>query len=247
MKNLPRDIQEMVVGHLDPKSMARLRTISKDMKRVVDATQPPTGSYKRRTGRFQKRFSLRGMEKCASKHKDHFMEMGYIHHYAHFQEFGIMNYKKMRKSYDRNTLFRDFKIITAEHTEDEHMETMLNMFQDMVLDQESRHWVHDAWIYDTKEKRKFRRRVIRLLKLWSKTNDTYIETLKLARRRTHQYTDAEERTHKDRLMDAIIVQTSVLHSADDPTRTILGKDGTPLSLEKKIENVVKKCMTSLKS
>jgi hypothetical protein len=48
-------------------------------------------------------------------------------------------------------------------------------------------------------------------------------------------------------MDAIIVQTSVLHSADDPTRTILGKDGTPLSLEKKIENVVKKCMTSLKS
>lgn len=33
---------------------------------------------------------------------------------------------------------------------------------------------------------------------------------------------------KDKLMDAIIVQASVLHPADDPTRPILNANGTPL-------------------
>ncbi len=84
-----------------------------------------------------------------------------------------------------------------------------------------------------------------MLKVWAKTDGSYTETLKLVRRRKGTYTEEEEQKHKDRLMDAIIVQTAVLHPKDDPTRTIIGRNGTPLSLEKKIEMLVKKCSTHL--
>ena len=81
----------------------------------------------------------------------------------------------------------------------------------------------------------------------AKTNDVYAETLTLARRRVGGYTNSEEQHHKDRLMDALIVQTAAIHPADDPTRIILGKDGNPLSLDKKIDRVVKRCSTSLRT
>lgn len=247
MKNLPRDIQELIVGRLDPKSSARLRAVSRDMKEVVDAAHPPTGSYRKKTGRFQKRFSIRGMEKCAKKHAGHFMGMEDIHHHGRFQEFGHVVYKNLKKSYERNTLFRDFKSITAERTEEEHWNVTLRFFPEKASDHAFRLEMKKGWHEETKQKRSFRRRIIRLLKAWAGKNESYKETLRLARRRTVLYTDEEEQKHKDRLMDAIIVQTAVLHPADDPTRTIVGKDGAPLSLEQKIDALVKRCSTSIQT
>lgn len=248
MKNLPRDVQVMIAERLDPKSSARLRAVSTEMKDVVNATRPPTGSYQKKTGRFQKRFSIRGMEKCAKKHVSHFQGTNALRHYSHFQEYGRMVYKRMKKSYERNTLFRDFRSITAAQTEAEHWHEMLQLFPEAdPSDDTLRRDMKKAWLEETREKKTFRRRVARLLRMWAADgNDTYAETLKLARRRVVPYTDDEERRHKDRLMDAIIVQTSVLHAADDPTKRILGNDGTPLSLDQKIALVVKACSTSVR-
>ena len=245
MKNLPRDIQEMIVARLDPKSSARLRTVSRDMKAVIDSTRPPTGSYQQKTGRFQKRFSIRGMEQCAKKQVDDFMGMEDVHYHRHFQEYGRSVYKKMKKSYEKNTLFRNFKVMMTSETEDEYWKKAIDIFPEMVSDTAFRDMMRESWQEDVRDKRTFRRRVVRLLKLWAENNQLYTETLKLVRRKKGTYTEEEERTHKDRLMDAIIVQTAVLHPKDDPTRTIMGKNGMPLSLDKKIEMLVKKCSTHL--
>ena len=265
MKNLPRHIQELIANHLDPKSSARLRAVSREMKDVVDARRPPTGSYQRKTGRFQKRFSIKGFEKCKTKHAKHFTGMEDIRHFSHFMGFGHRHYSDLKKAYKRNTLFRDFKSITTDETEDMYWQDSIAIWPHMASDHAFRLEMKSAWRSSIKERRDFRRMVIRLLKLWARDNESYAETLRLVRRRTaiytdeeeqkHKdrfvrrrtaiYTDEEEQKHKDRLMDAIIVQSAVHHSADDPTKTIIGKDGAPLSLEKKIARIVKLCATSV--
>ena len=245
MKNLPRHIQELIADRLDPKSSARLRAVSRDMKEVVDATRPPTGSYQRKTGRYQKRFSIRGMKKCEQKHASHFGGMRDIRHHARFLEFGLIVYDELKKSYKRNTLLRDFKSITAERTEDEYWKEAIEIFPHLASDHTFRDEMTAGWHEETKNKRDFRRRVVRLIKLWARANESYTETLRLMRRRTVIYANADEQKNKDRLMDAIIVQTAVLHPADDPTQTIVGKDGAPLSIEQKIARVVKLCRTSV--
>jgi hypothetical protein len=246
MKNLPRDIQELIADRLDPKSSARLRAVSREMKEVVDATRPPTGSYRRTTGRFQKRFSKRGMSQCRVKHLQHFKVMEDDHHLSKIVEHvHMLYYDRLQKAYKKNTLFRDFKSIFSGQTEEEYWQEMINILPDMASDPAFRTGTKAAWIQETREIHDFRRRVVRLLKLWARENDVYTETLRLVRRRTAVYTKDEERCHKDRLMDAIIVQTAVVHLADDPTRTIIGRDGAPLSLEQKIARLVKLCTTSV--
>lgn len=246
MKNLPSELQAGIIKTLDPKSKARLRATSKALKSVVDSTQPPTGSYSAKTGRFQKRFPLKGMTQCIKKHQDAFLDMDSIEHHDQFRDYGFMVYKDLKTSYDKNTLFRDFRTLTHEQTEDAYLKTVLDAFPNMKSDAEFRQMMKAAWHEETKQKVSYRRRVIRLLKAWTSTDARYKETLSLVRRRTATYTPSEEKAHKDRLMDAIIVQSAVLHPADDPTRTILNSRGHPMSLTDKINLVVKRCTSTLK-
>ena len=175
MKNLPRHIQELIANHLDPKSSARLRAVSREMKDVVDARRPPTGSYQRKTGRFQKRFSIKGFEKCKTKHAKHFTGMEDIRHFSHFMGFGHRHYSDLKKAYKRNTLFRDFKSITTDETEDMYWQDSIAIWPHMASDHAFRLEMKSAWRSSIKERRDFRRMVIRLLKLWAReTPDGHI-------------------------------------------------------------------------
>jgi hypothetical protein len=245
MKNLPDDVQGVILKSLDPKSTARLRATSKEMKTLVDDSQPPTGSYTRKTGRFQKRFSYKGMATCVKKHQGSFSDMADIQHHAEIQDFGWAMYRDFRAAYKRNTLFRDFRSLTRPQTQEEHWTQAVDIFPELKDDAAFRRDLKQGWIHETKEKTSFRRRVIRLLKAWAATDSRYKDTLALARRRTSPYTLQEEQTHKDRLMDAIIVQSALIHPADDPTRTMLDNQGKPMTLNQKIDAVVKKCRTTL--
>jgi hypothetical protein len=242
MKNLPRDIQAMIIGTLDPKSVARLRTVSKELKNVVDTSRPPTGSYEKKTGRFQKRFSEKHLDQCVRKQEKRLAETGMLHH-MRVEYYGFLNYKRMKAAYAKNTLLRVFKEISSSQTEDEFMHEMMRLLKCKEIDMNE--W-RNAWMEDNRQRKIFRRRVVRLLKAWSKTNATYVDTLMLVRKRNHLYTAAEEKAHKDRLMDAIIVQIAAAHKFDDPTRTILDSRGVPLTLDEKINAIVKKCTTCLK-
>jgi hypothetical protein len=248
LNNLPEDMQREIVSRLDRRSSARLRATSKEMKGVVDSMVPRGGSYQKKTGKYQKRFSIKGMAKCARKHASHFMDLDDMKHHAHFGvvEYGTAVYKELKKAYGRNTLFADFRSLTAETTWETYWKDMKRHVPEVTQYADSKKLAKESWQEEVKQKRSFRRRVIRLLKLWAKSDKNYETPLSLARRRTAGYTDEEEAMYKDKLMDAIIVQTSILHPADDPTLEILGTDGKPLSLKQKVNMVVKQCRTMLK-
>jgi hypothetical protein len=248
MKNVPEDVQRLIIQKLDRKSSARLGATSKQMKRAVNSVKPPSGSYQKKTGRFQKRFSIKGMSKCSKKHASQFRDLEDIDYVGQFwvTGFGHMAYKTLKKSYARNTLFRDFRSITKDITKNEYWKDLVAKLPEVQHDSDAKADAAQSWYEETKEKKSFRRRVVRLLKMWAQEDASYKVPLQMARRRTQPYTEEEEARYKDKLMDAIIVQAAVLHPADDPTRTILGKNGKPLSLDNKVDMVVKTCTTMLK-
>lgn len=47
--------------------------------------------------------------------------------------------------------------------------------------------------------------------------------------------------HRDRLMDAIIVQSLVISHSDDPTKRMVNRAGRELTLNEKITRLVKNC------
>jgi len=209
---------------------------------------PRGGSYQKKTGKYQKRFSIKGMAKCAKKHASHFMDLEDMQYHAHFGivEYGSIVYKELKKAYAKNTLFADFRSLTTETTWDAYWKDLVRHVPEVTQHTESKKYAKESWHEEVKQKRSFRRRVVRLLKLWAKADNTYKTPLSMARRRVMEYTQEEESTHKDKLLDAIIVQTAILHPADDPTLEILGPDGKPLSLKQKVDMVIKQCRTMLK-
>lgn len=245
MKTLPRSLQEEIARRLDPKTAARMRSVSKEMKNVIDTTWGPTGSYQRKTGRFQKRFSVKGMFMCYVKHMDAFRKLG--DYFRKSYGIDLEFFKSMKKSYKKNSLFRDFKSMTTVCTLDEYRAEVRRILRNDLAPSDYEDVVPELWKEKCQRKRDIRRRVIRLIKAWAQESPTspYADTLTLVRRRKVRYIPQEEREHKDRLMDAIIVQLIVQNPYDDPTRKILGKNGTPLSLDAKVSYVVRQCCTSL--
>lgn len=246
MKNLPKDIQEHIASTLDPKSRARLAAVSKDMKRAVNATGPPTGSYQKKSGRFQKRFGEKGMQSCLSKMDNAVRESGITladMSVVEMYSTGRMMWRVLKKSYKKNRLLEDFRHVLRQKTEPEFVNEILKTFPDLELDRSVREDLRQDWKDEKKHFKDYRRRVIRLIKAWAKTDARYRETLPLVRRRSKPYTTNEEKMHKDRLMDAIIVQTLVISHSDDPTKPIPRQDGTLMTLQEKIDRLVQRCQS----
>jgi len=65
MNKLPNELQALVINRLDRASQARLRQVSKEMRRAVNDTGPPTGVYKHGTGRYQRFWKRSNLYKCA--------------------------------------------------------------------------------------------------------------------------------------------------------------------------------------
>lgn len=244
MKNLPKEIQEHIASTLDPKSRARLRTVSREMKSAVNATELPTGSYQKKTGRFQKRFGEKGMHSCLSKMDNSVRESGIALEdmsIAEMYSTGRIMWRVLKKSYRKNRLLEDFRHVLREKTEPEFVKEMLDSIPGLELNRSVREDLRQEWKREKRHHKDYRRRVIRLIKAWAKTDKRYRETLELVRRRTKPYTLNEEKMHKDRLMDAIIVQTLVISHSDDPTKPIPRQDGTLMTLDEKINRLVKQC------
>ena len=244
MQNLPWELQAEVAKKLDPKSRARLRTVSKEMKEAVNITQPPTGSYQRRTGRFQGRFAHKGMYKCMRKVRKALDDGGMTNADFSVLEFfsiGRIMWHAMKKSYGKSTMLHDFRKKMEPKTLDELLKEVKDVFPDIEVTAELKKDLKADLRNEQRQQREYRRRVVRLLKAWSQTDDRYKETLHLVRSWKHKYTKIEESMHRDRLMDAIIVQSLVISQSDDPTKRMVNRVGRVLTLDEKINRLVKNC------
>jgi len=244
MQNLPWEMHAEIAKRLDPKSRARLRTVSKEMKEAVDASQPPTGSYQHRTGRFQGRFANKGMYKCMRRVRNALDGAGMTDADFSALEFfsiGRLMWHDMKKSYRKNTILHDFRQKMQPKTIDDLLKEVREIFPGIEVTRELKKDLMTDLRNEQRQQREYRRRVVRLLKAWSETDHRYTETLHLVRSWKHVYTDLEESMHRDRLMDAIIVQSLVISHSDDPTKRMVNQSGRELTMDQKINRLVKNC------
>lgn len=258
MKNLPNEMQEEIVRRLPRKDQAKARAVSKDLKKAADRVAPAPGRYDAGTGRYQKRFGLKSHAMCARKqYEEHTGRTFSNHHYRFEDDFRgnylFQEYKALKKAYGNNTLFKTFRDTTAHQSKRAFVDDAMGVFEQH-YDPEffSPEEIREAsttfrremgaqWKESMKIREMLRRRVTRLLSQWSAEDSSYNTAVHLARRRTVPYTAEEEKAHKDKLMDAIIVQTAVLHGADDPTLPQRNQQGKLMSLSEKVQRVIKFC------
>lgn len=246
LQNLPWELQAEVAKKLDPKSRALLRTVSKEMKNAVDISQPPTGSYKKRTGRFQGRFAHKSMYKCMRKVRKSLDNAGMTNvdfSALEFFSIGTIMWHDLRKSYDKNSILRDFRKKLEARTMDDLLRDVKDVFPNIEITAELKKDLQRDLRNEQRQRREYKRRVTRLLKAWASTDPRYLETLHMVRRRTHEYTKLDETMHRDRLMDAIIVQSLVISHSDDPTKRLFTKNGRELSIKEKVDRLVRNCST----
>ena len=254
--DLPRDVQEKIFEKLDPKSRKRMSVTSKEMQNVIRASEPPTGSYIKKTGRFQRVFSIRKRQRCKRKIlrslnlKDWWDQIRWDENDITYETLRSVlwpNYEYffgLRYYYLKNCLLKQFR----EKTKLEKFSDVLENAKKIEAEWEDFTLTNDV-IKDMKkqekqlqtEKIRFRRSVIRLIRQWSEEEPSYKETLKLLRRRKKPYKKSEETSHRDRLMDAILVQTLVPFVDQDPTRVQLKPNGTPYTLKEKVNKIVRLC------
>jgi len=258
MKNLPNELQEEIVRRLPRKDQAKARAVSKDLKKAADRVAPPPGRYDAGTGRYQKRFGLKSHAMCARKQYEEHTGRTFSNHYYRFEDdfagnYLFQEYKALKKAYGNNTLFKTFRDTTAHQSKRAFVDDAMGVFEqhydpDFFSPEEIREAsatfrreMGSQWKESMKIREMLRRRVTRLLSQWSAEDSSYVDALHLARRRTVPYTAEEEKAHKDKLMDAIIVQTAVLHGADDPTLPQRNQHGKLMSLSEKVQRVIKFC------
>jgi len=258
MKNLPNELQEEIVRRLPRKDQAKVRAVSKDLKKAADRVAPPPGRYEIGTGRYQKRFALKSHATCAKKQYEEQSGKTFSNHYYRFDDdfagnYLFEEYKALKKAYGNNTLFKTFRETTAHQSKRAFVDAAMGVFEqhydpDFFSPEEIREAsatfrreMGAQWKESMKIREMLRRRVTRLLSQWSAEDSSYVDALHLARRRTVPYTAEEEKKYKDKLMDAIIVQTAVLHGADDPTLPQRNQQGKLMSLSEKVQRVIKFC------
>jgi hypothetical protein len=147
----------------------------------------------------------------------------------------------MKKSYSKNTLLHDFREKLQPKTLEDLLKDVKDVFPDIEVTAELKKDLRADLRNESRQQREYRRRVIRLLKAWSATDSRYKETLHLARSWKHKYTDIEESMHRDRMMDAIIVQSLVISHSDDPTKRMLSQSGREMTIAEKVNRLVESC------
>jgi hypothetical protein len=242
MKDLPREIQLMIIEKLDPKSNARLRATSKSLRGAVDSTAS-FGSYQKKTGRFQKRFSNEGMYSCMDKIEQKIRDAG-IDRWVDFSDLEFHSHRRIlwmvfKRAYAKNKLLTVFREELRLKSLEEDIQSLQAMFSDMVVTEEDREDIHQSLKFDWRLQKDYRRRVLRLLKAWSVSDPRYRETSHLLRKGTHRYSTQEEMAHRDRLMDAIIVQSLLILFSDDPSKPRVKQNGTEMTLQEKFDRLVK--------
>ena len=239
LNKIPNELQAIVVSKLDPKSKAKLRSVSKEMKRAVDDTVPPTGSYRNKTGRFQSFWTKKRREQCS------WTKIGVVTAGTTMHPEGYVTVdcdmceivtEECIKHYKKNRLVEILRIMRTETPEEfAHFFVTyydLDPYTDMA-------W--DRMIRDLRHQKQYLRRVTRLIKQWGKTDTRYAETYHIIMRRKGLYTPYEERMHADRIMDALLVQYIAGLAALDVTKAAYTSKGRERTLSEKVKYVTGLC------
>lgn len=244
---LPNELQGLIIKKLDTKSKAKLRVASTEMRRAVDNVEPPTGSYERRSGRYQSFWTEKRRLKCHRKHdhitSDRYSKLGY----GRARVNGFINhvFDECMRDYKRSSLLAIFKIMRSETPEE-----FVYFFKSYYLGDLNGPRVGEYMHRDLYEQKEFLRRVTRLIKQWGKTDKRYAETYHLIMRRKKLttinnidvfYTPYEERMHKDRIMDALLVQYIAAIVNIDVTKPGYTKSGRKRTLSEQIKYVTGLC------
>lgn len=236
-----QDIKREIATRLDPKSAARMRAVSTEWKRAVNETHGPTGSYSRKSGRFQKQFSAKNFFRCESKIKDSTTaEPASGVKTPEFAEHARFMHALLTAAYKNKKLLLTFR----ESPKD--LDGIRKQFRFDRFDPAK----HDMRVVDgavnafSRWRRDLHRRVVKLIKAWARHDSRYRDTVKIVRRRTKPYTLQEEMKHRDRVMDAILVQLLARLRCDDPAKPAYDPSGDIIPLNDRVRMLVKEC-TSL--
>ena len=225
--HVPHDIKVMIAKRVrDPATIASLKCSSREWKAAVDDAHL-TGSYARGTGRYQRVFPKKAFLAC-STHIIVASDTDRVVGSTEEAEHSTILAKMMRVAYNTNSLLASFRSLTDSNT-------VKDAFDLDLVTADSRHIVASALYRWRKE---FHARVIRLIRLWTRTDPRYAATLPLVRRRRKAYSRAEEKAHKDRVMDAILVQLLAKFRCDDPTRERVDSTGKLIDLHWRIRKLV---------
>ena len=239
MNKLPNELQALVVNRLDRASRARLRQVSKEMRRAVNDTGPPTGVYKNGTGRYQQFWKRSNLYKCADtifgvrgsyERITRYME---VHKTMPRMDMGADILHVMKKWYANGTLLRDFR--------DYH--TMKGDFKKVTdTDDETSRRKKEDILFPKALRRDFKNRVVRLLKQWSDRDKRYGDTYHMVMRKKKPYTTEEEKMHSDRVLDAAIIQGLSSELFIDLTKDrFTDKNGKVRTIDQKVADLVRLC------
>lgn len=238
LDKLPNELQGLVISKLNTKSKSKLRTVSKEMRRAVDDVEPPTGSYERKTGRFQSFWTKKKRRRCHYKHgiitTDHYSKHGYGH--APVNGMVGLVFDECMKEYKGSTLLGVLRVMRTE-TPDEFAHFFLQYYQ-------GDPYTEHAWNIlnqNLREQKEYLRRVTRLIKQWGKRDKRYAQTYHLIMKRTELYTPYEERMHKDRIMDALLIQYIGAIVSIDPTKPGYTATGKKRDLSEQVKYVTGLC------
>ena len=237
LNTLPNELQGLIISQLDTKSKAKLRTVSTEMRRAVDDVEPPTGSYERKSGRFQSFWTKKRRSQCHYKHgiiTNRHSKPGYGH--APVNGMVGLVFDECMKDYKNSSLLGVLRVMRTE-TPNEFAHFFLQYYYgDPYTDQ--------AWAVlneNLKEQKEYLRRVTRLIKQWGETDKRYAETYHLIMKRTGLYTPYEERMHKDRIMDALLVQYIGAIVNIDPTKPGYTSSGRKRDVSEQVRYVTGLC------
>ena len=247
LNKLPNELQSLVISKLDPKSKSKLRGVSTEMRRAVDNVEPPTGSYERKSGRFQSFWTKKRREKCHYKHgvitTDKHAKSGYGH--AKLNSMVGKVFDECVKYYKTSSLMNILHVMRNE-TPDEFIHFFVKYYHGDLDSEQS--WDH--LMEDLRDQKEYLRRVTRLIKQWGKTDKRYAETYHLIMRRKEIfksgdtkifYTPYEERMHKDRVMDALLIQYIGAIVLVDPTKPGYTSTGRKRDLSEQVKYVTGLC------
>lgn len=247
LDSLPNELQGLIISKLDTKSKAKLRVASTEMRRAVDNVEPPTGSYERKSGRFQSFWLKKNRQRCHDKLGIVTNDARSKHGYGRAKVNGFIDhvFDECVKYYRRSTLMGIIHVMRTE-TPDEFVHFFVKYYRGDVNSEQA--WDH--LMEDLRDQKEFLRRVTRLIKQWGKTDKRYAETYHLIMRRKEILksgdvkifcTPYEERMHKDRFMDAMIVQYVAAISNIDVTKPGYTVKGRERTLSEQIKYVTGLC------
>jgi hypothetical protein len=240
LNKIPNELQGLIIDKLDPKSKAKLRVVSKEMRRAVNDVNPPTGSYRQKTGRFQTFWSAKRRDQCLHRRigastSAETRHTGFGH--VEFNPMSRLVLDECIRFYKGNKL-----LIALRNMRTEDLDQFMFLFEtyyrrgDPYSDEGYAIAAHDL-----RNQKRFIRSTTRLLKQWGETDPKYSETYHMVRRNSKPYTTHDEKMHADRVMDALLIQYIANWAEIDPTKAAYTTTGRERTLDEKVRYVTSLC------